>query len=353
MNEERGAGGAPKRPARRGSPLPGSEAGAESSSPVASTENEGWPAPSRGERCRYYCHACEHEADATYTDKYHAVLQWLVGCAPVDRCPKGAECLRLTAEWISEHFGRVVTAPELKADPRPFISALFEAPYQPPYSGRNPGLGRRPEVLRSKREWAAALLRLRVGTGPMEEARDYLGRRGIDPRQHDLGFHVRRGYDAIVARGFCGAAAVTEVFRWYGRRPVGRKKDDVLTGRAVGWIAGRVPASRDVLIVAGFFDVLSARQAGIPAVSAVGTAVPAHLLPDLYGKLVAVAFDVGEEAAAGRTVARLRAAGIDAFEVRIAGLGLPRGGDLNDFFCTGGSTCDLRRLIREEWKRSR
>jgi hypothetical protein len=103
-----------------------------------------------------------------------------------------------------------------------------------------------------------------------------------------------------------------------------------------------------VLLVAGFLDAFAARQRRFPAVSAVGTNLPDHLLPDLDGRTVAVAFDVGEEAAAARVVAKLDAARIPAFSVHLSKLGLPEGGDLAAYFAHSGSPRRLQRLINRE-----
>src|SRR5690349_10277827 len=121
----RGEGESPRPPhPERNSLLAGEGAARrESSGSVASPEN-GLPVPEIGERYRYWCEFCNHEADATYSDKYDNRPQWLIGSAHVDRCPKRDDCLALMAEWLSAHVGREVRAVELKTDPRPFLSCL-------------------------------------------------------------------------------------------------------------------------------------------------------------------------------------------------------------------------------------
>jgi hypothetical protein len=110
------------------------------------------------------------------------------------------------------------------------------------------------------------------------------------------------------------------------------------------------PSSAGVLLVAGIFDVLSARQARAHWVvtTTVGDKLPDRLVPPLAGRPVAVAYDVGEEVPAAATVAKLRAVGSEAWVVRLGFLGLPPGGDLNDYYRDGGTTRDLAHLIRRE-----
>jgi hypothetical protein len=298
------------------------------------------------ERYAYYCKPCDHEADSRYTDKY-GVLEWLTGSSPVDRCPKGGACLRLTCEWLSAELGFDVNAGDLKHDPRPFLLALDQN--IPMYSSATGGRFAPPRVEspRSDEEWARCvrdLRRFRAGA----TARAYLRERGVDPRQHDLGLTLRRGYDAIVARCYCGGKVVSEAFRSID--PRGRK-NDLLRDCPAGFING-VPPGWKIILVAGFTDLFSARQNGLPAASAIGTNLPDHLLPDLDGKSVAIAYDVGEEDAAERTAAKLSARGTRAHIVELGRLGLPLKGDLTDYFVRGGSAMELREHIKRECRRA-
>jgi hypothetical protein len=310
------------------------------------------PAPVLKERYVYRCEACDHRADATFrTDKY-GVDGWAVGSAHVDRCPGGRDCLELTAEWMGSALGREIRPAELKNDPRPFLAALSR--YHDSRAFALPGGGRVPsgrvEHPRSDFEWAACVHELR-STRRGREARDYIRYRRIDQRKHNLGHVVHRGYEAIVARCYVGDEIVTEAFRWYGRRPTGRDKNDVLAGCHVGWIGAPVPPqAKWLLLVAGFFDAFAARQRGFPAISAVGTNLPDHLVPDLVGKEVVVAFDVGEETAARRVVEKLRQNGILAQFLWLERLGLPEKGDLALYFQQGGTAVRLTRLINEALK---
>ena len=113
------------------------------------------------------------------------------------------------------------------------------------------------------------------------------------------------------------------------------------------------PEGRFVLLVAGFFDGFVGRQSSAPAISTIGANLPLHLVSDLAGRRVAVAYDVGEEDASEATVARLRRADCEAWVVRLGKLGLPPGGDLSDWYLGGGTTAALLRLIRVEGRAGR
>jgi hypothetical protein len=145
--------------------------------------------------------------------------------------------------------------------------------------------------------------------------------------------------------------------------PIHGRNNDLLDGCPVGWIGEPVPEDELVLLVAGFFDAFSARQRGLPAISAVGVNLPDHLIPDLAGKTVAVVYDLGEEAAAERTVEKLTAASLvsavaveDAFVVRLANLRIPGRQriekDLAAYFQAGGSADAVHALIASERRRS-
>jgi hypothetical protein len=107
-----------------------------------------------------------------------------------------------------------------------------------------------------------------------------------------------------------------------------------------------------VVLCAGEFDALKfgaeIAAAGIEGVEVVsptsGTAIKDELLEEFVGRSVPVVYDVGEEDAAERTVARLRETGADAWVVPLP---LPRrGDDINDWFVYGRSVKGLLSLIR-------
>jgi hypothetical protein len=334
-----------------GSPLAGSsEPGGRVPELVASPDNTAdLPAPELGERYIYFCEPCSHRADATFKVNRRGREAWYVGSAHVDRCPREDECLDLTAKWLSSALGREIKPAEFKEDPRPFLAALAQD--DDPRAFALPGGGRVPsgkiEEPRLTYDWEKSIRELR-STRRGREARDYLRFRGIDPLKHALGHTTHRGYEAFVARCYVGNEVVTEAFRWYGRRPSNRNKNDLLAGCRVGWIGAPVPPQGEsVLLVAGFFDAFSARQRGFPAISAVGTNLPDHLMPDLAGKTVVVAFDVGEESAAKKVTEKLRQNGIRAQFLRLERLRLPDKGDLALYFQHGGSRNRLTLLINE------
>ena len=347
MRRRRGGGGAPcdePRPPISNAPSNRrSEVVSESTSRVAYRGNGDLPAPVIGEWWTYYCSPCAHRSDARFDGK-----RWRFGSSHVDRCPKQGECLTCSAAWLADTTGLDVRPPMLLDDPRPFLLALGELDDCPPARGGTIAVApRRTEEPRPDTEWFQCVRELRAFHRGRAAA-SYLRSRAVDPRLHDLGYVIRRGYDAISARGYSGSEVVTEAFRSLDPRA---RKHDLLSGCPVGWIGAPVPPEGElVLLVAGFVDGFSARQRGFPAVSSIGTSLPDHLLADLAGKTVAVAYDVGEEKSAERTTTKLRAAGNEAFVVHLAKLGLPPKGDLADYFAGGGSRDEMVRLIQQERK---
>jgi hypothetical protein len=216
------------------------------------------------------------------------------------------------------------------------------------------GVGERP---RSAREFRAAVRTLRHSRNALAAgARRIARHRGVRPATAPLGLTHRRGALAFVVRQWVGGQVVSECFRWVDEAAAKARwgrKDDVLYGCRRGWLAYPPPPTGIVYLLAGFWDVLSARQAGLPALSTAGKDLPLDLALELAGRVVAVLFDVGEEEAAERAVHRLHAAGADAWIVHLSLLDLPPGGDVNDFLCGGGTTAELRRLVHAERSRSR
>jgi hypothetical protein len=106
------------------------------------------------------------------------------------------------------------------------------------------------------------------------------------------------------------------------------------------------------LLVAGELDALTGRMYGLPAVTVSGKRLPKRWVPVFAKRPTAVMFDVGEEPQAERVVRLLLAAGGTAWVVRLALLGLPEDGDLNDYHRAGGSIADLRKLISSERRRA-
>src|SRR5205085_3355641 len=74
-----------------------------------------------------------------------------------------------------------------------------------------------------------------------------------------------------------------------------------------------VPPEGGLLLVAGEIDALTGRQNDLPTITTTcGQQLPDPLAQRLAGRKVFVMYDVGEEAAAARTVAKLRALGSPA-----------------------------------------
>lgn len=114
-----------------------------------------------------------------------------------------------------------------------------------------------------------------------------------------------------------------------------------------------VPPSGPVLLVEGLLDALLGRQYGLPTVTSsqgVNTLLD-EWLPLFEGRRVAVMFDVGAEKVMRKHVETLRAAGGEAWPVRLR-LILPKGkSDLSDYLNGGGTKQDLKELIEREGRR--
>ena len=101
------------------------------------------------------------------------------------------------------------------------------------------------------------------------------------------------------------------------------------------------------LLCEGEWDALIARQHGLPAFTGlIGKQWNGAWDEYAKGRTIAVAYDVGAEDAAAKTVERLRAAG--AKRAWVVPIGLPNGGDdICDWFVTYRRTADeLLRLIK-------
>ncbi len=107
-----------------------------------------------------------------------------------------------------------------------------------------------------------------------------------------------------------------------------------------------LPPEQELWLVGGELDALSGRQIGIPAVSVCGCHLPDHALGHFIGRRVYVALDVGEEAQAKRVAERLRSIDVAVRTVRLARLGLPYKGDLNDAVLAGHTADDVQALLR-------
>jgi hypothetical protein len=293
--------------------------------------------PQVGKRIVFHCSVCGHEADATYIEKYGR-REWAIG-SRVDRCPGRGECLRAIAEWL-----RAPSAAAFKTDPRPWLAQVAEFTTQRegdaeslPSTGYIEGWHSRLLATAHPFEYLTCERGLTVET----IARYQLG---WDGDEHTLTLPV---YDS--------AGELVNVRR---RRVGPGEPFRGLRGRGSQLYPDVPPGG--ILLAAGEFDVLAARQhgAGCPewsggvVTTTCGASLPDHLAAELAGRSVAVAYDVGEEAAAERTVAKLRSLACESWVVRLELLGLPPGGDLNDFFRDRGTARELAHLIRRERGRS-
>lgn len=245
-------------------------------------------------------------------------------------------CWRCTARGLSGgDYMRALAA----AVGAPGGGALLENPlkYLRPWLHRAPSR-RTPEQLPSKATVDGWHSRLMASDEPL----DYLTERGL---LTSTLVSYRLGWDgeAITIPVFDASGELVNVRRRRlerGAKPIG------LGGRG-SQLYPDMPPGRGVVLAAGEFDALLARQHGLPAVTTTcGARLPDHLVPALAGRRVAVVYDVGEDVAAA-SAEKLVAAGAEAWVVR---LGLPReGDDLTDWFVTyGRSRRELVALIRRE-----
>lgn len=313
--------------------------------PIADTRRSEAVRPQLGDRIQFHCGACEHSADATYKLDRDGFPGWMIG-SHTDRCPGRGACLRAVADWLNAPSAAV-----FKRDPRPWLAPVAEI------------LARRvgePEPLPSLsmiQGWQSRLISNHELCNHLTQVRG-LTRETIDRYQLGYGDSYWRG---------CPLALKFPVFTDDGDALIGLKerfwpelwriggedrKSRTLGGRQ-SLLYPDLPRG-GVLLVAGELDALAARQHGASYVvtATCGASLPNHLVPALAERPVAVAYDVGEEDAAERTVAKLRAARSNAWVVRLERLGLGPGGDLNDYFSNGGTARELATLIRRENPRS-
>jgi hypothetical protein len=176
-----------------------------------------------------------------------------------------------------------------------------------------------------------------------KEPLNYLLGRGLAGRTIE---RYRLGYDGtdLILPVYTGG----ELVNLRRRRPVDGARPRGLRGRGAQ-LYPNVPHRGLLLMVAGEFDALVGRQHGVRTITTTcGARLPDYLVSLLAGRSVAVAYDVGEEAAARQTVRKLRSAASDAWVVRLGPLGLPDKGDLNDHYLRGGTTRDLLALVARE-----
>lgn len=131
-------------------------------------------------------------------------------------------------------------------------------------------------------------------------------------------------------------------------RPGGKPKMKNLPGHRADQLYPALPpaSARAVVVAEGEWDALVARSHGLTAVS--GTAGAATWLPEwsvaLAGRDVAFVYDCDEAGREGAAKAAADVARI-AKSVRIVDLGLHEHGDVSDWFGSGRTVEELRRLI--------
>lgn len=236
------------------------------------------------------------------------------------------------------------------------LRALNIWPYrikQGDFSQLGPPLGRghrriAPQPLPSEESVAA----WREGLLASPEALRYLTQeRGLTLetiQRYELGYDQGRNAITFPARDENGALVNV---RYRFLNPAADPKVTGLARPAVLYPV--VPPEGGLLLVAGEIDALTGRQNGLPTVTTTcGTALPDHLAQRLAGRKVFVMYDVGEDAAAARTVAKLRGLGSPATVVELGALGLPAKADLSDYYRLGGKTWRLHALIRRQARRA-
>jgi hypothetical protein len=336
LNERAGRGGSVSQPA----PTPHTPTPGEVRSPAANDSAKSvalnGPKKTRTETWRF-------------TDPYCGANALLYTRAPHRDDPSGP---LTTKVWCFGHHGGASDVAQALG-----ISMQEVLAWPPPEELGEPvertgGYDGPPEALHQADEFAKLVRLLRRSRAACAaEARAAAAKRGIDVAQHPIGLTVRRGEPAFVVRTYLGGAVQSEAFRRVNDKAANARwghKDDVLRGRKPpGWLAYPPQAGRGVLLCAGFWDVLVARELGLPAISSVGTHVAPELLRELAGREVFVCFDVGEEVAAERVARLLRAA--EARRAHVLHLPLPcEGDDLNAWFVTYGRSADeLKELARE------
>ena len=282
-----------------------------------------------GERRMFYCHACEHRADAFGHSEHKASVG---SFSP--RCPSNFEggiegakaCLNLIAKGVE-------CEPKELLDPRTVLACLEpwlvsggnEPEREPPA----------PPSLGAVCGWHSALLSSGEPLAYLTE------RRGLTVETlHAYGV----GWDRDRRRLTFPAWRDGRPVYLYRRRPVDGAKMVSSGGERQPY--PDMPLQGEVWLAGGELSALSGRQMGLPAVSVCGCHLPDHALGHFIGRRVIVALDVGEEPQAKAIGEKLRSVGVAVRTVRLARLGLPLKGDLNDAMLAGHTAEDIRALRR-------
>jgi hypothetical protein len=279
-------------------------------------------APLAGERYPFYCRACDHIANIRIGTTKNDVGSF----SP--RCPTRAECLANISELLD-------CQPYQLLDPKSGLSRL--APWRASMSGRLRDRVVAPPSVEQVEGWHSALF---ASSEPLAYLTE---RRGLTLdvlKQARVGWDQSRG--DLVFPAFADGTA-TYLYR---RKPVDGAHIVAMGGPRQPY--PDVPTRGALALVGGELDALSGRQIGLRAVTVSGCSLPDHAVQHFVGRTVYIMFDVGEEGPAEAVVSKLRAAGGQAVCVRLALLGLPYKGDLNDAVRSGITPSAIAALIRNE-----
>jgi hypothetical protein len=282
-------------------------------------------------RFTYKCPLCGRgDADATYKPGRDGQWRWFVGCWA---CPS-EEYLPAVAEAVGAPGGG-----ELRDDPTRWLGHL----------AHNGTRSRRPPAaLPTEGDLRRWRRRLRLNRDALDYLRDERGLNRRTISRYGIGYGSGLSpwpeVDGFVFPVRDEAGALVNVKRrfwpdvpWSGGRPA---KSPVLPGRGCQ-LYPKVPPRGRLLLVEGEFDALLARQHGLPAITTTcGKTLPDELAERLAGRRVVVVYDVGAEADADRTVAKL------GRSARAVALRLPRErDDITDWFVTYGRSANALRAL--------
>jgi hypothetical protein len=288
-------------------------------------------------KCIFDCPVCGGPGQLTIEPRRDG-RGWWVNCWKA-KCKTQGEYLTALADALGYpgHGGNLKTDP-LRYLGEPIAQGTTEGkPARLPSGGDVAGWISR---LWSDRDEYAPLDYLRMTRGLADDTIRHLGMLGYDGRAFTIPILDATGELVNLRRRFWPNAKA-------GKKYVGLKGRTKANGGlqlypqplpGTGW-----------LLVEGEFDALIGRQHGLPAVTGtMGTSWWAEGWDGLVrGRRVAVLYDVGAEAAMHKRVAGLRAAGAEAWPVRLSLL-LDKGKDLTDALTGGCTAQDVLDLVDQE-----
>jgi hypothetical protein len=267
---------------------------------------------------RWTCPLCDgvEKLDATYTRDSYGRWRWFVGCFSTS-CPQGPEYLRALADFVDAQPSRILD------DPPRWLKSLG--------NGRPSSLSPAPlPSLEQIKGWTQALMADGRALRYVTRQRG-LTRRTI--RDYLLGFDGR----AIVIPILDHRGRVLNIRRRYLSPPIDGPKITGLRGHAARLYPGG-ERRRTLLLCEGEFDVLLARQHGLPALtSTAGTSWSSSWNRHVDRGRIAVLYDAGErpfQLACDRADALVRAGAAEAWAVDLRQAGLANGEDVTDWFLT-------------------